>query len=192
VVGSSADEQDIFAMEVRLIAELDTFAHRHTLGCNFTLGGEGTSGHRVSIEERRRRSERQTGDGNSAKKPEVRRHISEALTGQVFTQERCDNISVAMTGKKQSPETCDKKSMTMLSEPVQTKLHKAHAQRNAHLIPIHRMICELTTQGLTIAEIIAAVKVELRITIRYGTVTNVRHVHKTNQCETCKYKHLLT
>lgn len=166
--------------EKRLIAELGTFSTRTNKGCNFTLGGDGTAGHIISEEEKERRRARQTGDGNVAKRPDVRRKISESQRGKKFSKERRQNISEAKKGKAMPDETRQK-----ISKSMSATMSRNHAQRNAHLVPLHQEIIRLRNSGLSIIDVMTQVSAMFKREVKYSSVTNTVHVHKKGQCQTC-------
>lgn len=56
VVFVTSIESMTLECERDLIAKMKTFKHEHSFGCNFTRGGEGTSGHKQTAEARQKMS----------------------------------------------------------------------------------------------------------------------------------------
>lgn len=183
VVMMSTNEADIHANEVTLVAEHKTFYEDSQHGCNFTRGGDGTSGHRVSDEEKQKRSKRMTGEGNTAKLPLVRQHISEALTGRPHTEERKQHISEAKAGVALEVE-----HKLHIGEGVRnSKAHKqAQRKRYAASVQIHTRAYELVlTSVLKAREIAVMVSRELNINIAENYVRGVKFTHQHNKCRIC-------
>lgn len=103
-----------FREERRLIAEHHTYVHDvkyNGIGCNYTRGGEGSSGHVPSIETRQKLSAKasvsmlgnQNGRGHF-KSSEERQRIRQKLMGHEVTSDTRDKISRKLTGRKLSSE----------------------------------------------------------------------------------------
>jgi hypothetical protein len=120
VVLETKDEQEAFDRERELIQYRQTYAHKFEFGCNFTLGGEGTTGRIVSEEEREnlrrcltgiKRSEatkllksaQMTGSSNhrlgTKHTPETIERMRQAKLGKVFSEETRKKISDKKKGK---------------------------------------------------------------------------------------------
>lgn len=182
---TAEDRQLACENESRLIAELGTFSTRNNKGCNFTSGGDGTANHVVSSEEKKRRSLRQTGDNNIAKRPDVRKKISESQRGKVFSDERRSNISIARLKSVVSPESKERQKLSMKRLDVRQKLSAARCRNFAHLVPIHDEVCRLKSLGLKHIDIANAVSTTFNARINYSRVTNILHAHRKGLCRTC-------
>lgn len=82
VVLETSVEEITFEVEKSLIAEHKTYFYENDFGCNFTRGGEGTSGHKQSDEARRKMSVWRTGRPGHRHTVETRKRMSEAKLGR--------------------------------------------------------------------------------------------------------------
>jgi hypothetical protein len=83
---------------------------------------------------RKRMSEANLGDKNPAKRPEVRKKISESLTGIKLTDEHKKNISESLRGKKCKPFTDKHKKNIRLS--VIKRIEKNNGQISPNYSPV--------------------------------------------------------
>jgi hypothetical protein len=102
------------------------------LGCNFTEGGEGTSGHKMRSETREKIALARKGKPRSpetiekirsaqlgkVQSPETKNKISLANTGKVRTLETREKMRIAITGKKRSPEFKEKNRLSHTGVPI--------------------------------------------------------------------------
>ena len=111
---TTCEEHDAFSEEIRLIAELHSYVHDqhwNGVGCNYTLGGEGTSGHVHTLESRLKTSVgnkismlgNQNGRGH-VRSSDERLKIREKLLGHEVKPETRRKISDRLTGRKLSLE----------------------------------------------------------------------------------------
>lgn len=127
----SFDESTIGQMaqrEIELIKEYGTYFHDDNGGLNYTTGGEGTNGHRMSEEEKTRRSELMK---NSIGLFTGRMHTDESKEkmrqkklGRVLSEETKKAIGDANKGKVISEE-----HRQVLSEKQKGKTNKGHHTR---------------------------------------------------------------
>lgn len=96
-------ESDSFIKEIFLIEQLRTFVHRDDLSdrekeyaSNYTLGGEGPSGHKDTQETKDKRNGKLRGRPRPL---EVCQRIAKTNSGQKRSKETCQNISNVQTGK---------------------------------------------------------------------------------------------
>lgn len=102
VVFENLTEDEAFQVEKDTILEMRYFGHPL---CNFTGGGEGTSGVKQSAETIAKRVKANTGK----KRTEVsKQKISVALTGKKRTLEQRTEQSLRLKGTKRNPEAVDK------------------------------------------------------------------------------------
>jgi hypothetical protein len=92
------DEKDSLADEVKLIAEYKAKGVRL---CNYTIGGDGISGHRHSAETRAKLSAMQIGKVISDAQ---RKKLSEAGKGRIQPEDVRLKISLKNSGRKRTPE----------------------------------------------------------------------------------------
>lgn len=184
VVFSSNDEDLVLLNERKLINDLRTFSSKENLGCNFTLGGEGSSGHVVCDEEKRKRSIRQTGANNIAKLSSVRLKISAALKGKKFSTQRKKNIGRALTGRVQTEDERLMRQSVMRSPTTRSKLSSSRRKYFSWLKPIHDRIFALKIDH-SYAEICSILSSEFNQQISYGIVKHAVSVHKCNSCKAC-------
>lgn len=184
IVFSSNEENDVLLNEKKLINELQTFSSKNNLGCNFTLGGEGTSGHVISAEERIKRSVRQSGENNISKLESVRRKISASLKGKKFSTQRKKNISNALSGRIQSDIERSKRHIVMNEPTVRSKLSSSRRKNFSWLKPIHDQIMILK-ESCSYSEICSILSHEYCMQITYGMVKHAISVHKCNTCKVC-------
>jgi len=108
------DEQTAFKEERLLIAKLHTYVYDieyNGLGCNYTKGGEGSSGHVPGIETRQKMSAKasvfmlgnQNGRGH-IRSSETRQRIKLKLLGHEVSSVTRKKISQKLTGRRHSPE----------------------------------------------------------------------------------------
>lgn len=76
-------------------------------GYNLTDGGEGTAGHIVTEETRRKLSEARTGRKFNPLSKEHREKISRANKGRKRSEEYCKNFSERQRGKKRKPHSAE-------------------------------------------------------------------------------------
>lgn len=76
---------------------------------NLTDGGDGVSGRRHTLEDKKKISAALLGKLRSPITEETRQNMSKAQTGRVMTSETCDKIRKSATGRKQSVETIEKR-----------------------------------------------------------------------------------
>lgn len=184
VVFSTNTEYLALINERKLINDLQTFSSKENLGCNFTTGGEGSSGHNVTREERKKRSERQTGANNIAKLLPVRQKISESLRGKKFSTQRKKNISSALKGRTQSKIERSLRKIVMNKPEVRSKLSSSRRQNFSWLKPIHDRIMTLK-ESYSYSEICSILSHEFFAQITYGMVKHAVSVHKCNTCKVC-------
>lgn len=91
------DESKAFEFETKTIIEYNTFYKHNKQACNFTMGGDGTSGYRHR-------------DESKAK-------TSASLKGHVVTEETRELLRIQSTGRKQSPETIEKRCQKLRGKP---------------------------------------------------------------------------
>ena len=114
VIQEVVDEQLAFREERRLIAEHHTYVYDleyNGLGCNYTRGGEGSSGHVPGVETRQKLSVKasvsmlgnQNGRGHF-KSNQERQRVRQKLLGHEVTFETRHKISQKLRGRKLSPE----------------------------------------------------------------------------------------
>lgn len=111
-VFSTDDEERALAEEVRLISELRTFVYDplwNGLGCNYTRGGEGSSGstHVCPTHVRQRMSALMLGNKNGLGRIvgiEQKAKISASLMGHEVTKETREKISLALSGRTLTDE----------------------------------------------------------------------------------------
>jgi hypothetical protein len=96
-------DKDAIEKEIFLIDQLRTFVYREDLSdrekeyaTNYTLGGEGSSGHKDTQETKDKRNDKLRGKPRS---PEVCRRIGEAHSGKILSKETRQKISDVQTGK---------------------------------------------------------------------------------------------
>jgi hypothetical protein len=114
IVFSTDDEGLAFDKEVCLIAEHHTFVddlNYNGVGCNYTKGGEGSSGHSTSEETRHKLSMKSAVSmlGNKhglghRKSEDDRRRISDSLRGHNVSKDTRLKISSKLTGRSLSAE----------------------------------------------------------------------------------------
>jgi hypothetical protein len=119
-------EQAAFELEIKLIKDLKLNYCKNKdnhFACNFTYGGEGSSGREVSPTTRKKISEKLIENPIKLigeKNPMYGKHhnedslrkMSEKLTGRKQSEDHKKNKAKALTGKKRSKEICDKMSET--------------------------------------------------------------------------------
>lgn len=96
-----------FECERELIEEHKTFYKENAFGCNFTRGGEGTSGFRQTIDARRKMSEWRKGRPGHRHSEETRLKMSQAKKGR----------SPNNLGKPVSAETRQRLSQSLKGRP---------------------------------------------------------------------------
>lgn len=120
IVLQTESEAEAFNCETHLIELRQTYAHKFDFGCNFTLGGEGTSGRKISEEHkqilrdsltgikrsdatRHLKSVQMSGPNNhrlgTKHKPETIEKMRQAKLGKVFSQETRKKMSDKKKGK---------------------------------------------------------------------------------------------
>lgn len=132
-------EKEAFELEIMLITTIGRIDLKTGPLCNFTNGGEGTSGIVMSEETRQKRSACRLGKKRPPRSKEWSMKISKANKGLVRSDEFKEKISKATKGKKKGPmpeetkrkirETKSKK-IYMVSEETRRKLSEAY--KNAH------------------------------------------------------------
>lgn len=158
VMFSSLDETKAFGCEVKLINELNTYAGgTNELATNFTHGGDGTSGHKVPDWVRAKVSQRQLGEGNVAKRHDVRAKIVAANTGV-------------------------KKSKQCVAKIVQ----KCH-ERHEWLIPIHKRLLENDVNGIPAIDNLASLASEFNRVFPAWYVSATKSAHKLGKCAMCRH-----
>ncbi|MDE2099171.1 MAG: hypothetical protein KGL39_18090 [Patescibacteria group bacterium] len=117
IILATGSERLAFEFERQFIADLHTFAKDPLAGrfaCNFTIGGEGTSGAVPSEETRHKRRLSMLGKNK----------------GKVLSEEHRKKLSIAHTGKKHSEKWCAKMREIMkgrkLSDEWRAKISKGH------------------------------------------------------------------
>lgn len=106
IVFESENEQECFDKEIELIAEYHTFfldPLRSENACNFTLGGDGTSGRVMSDDGKKAIGNSHRGKPKSI---EHRMRISNSLKGRKLSDDVRKKMSDAKKGKPLSPEHC--------------------------------------------------------------------------------------
>jgi hypothetical protein len=121
---ASKEEGTVFEWEVSTIARLNTY--RTHLGCNFTRGGDGTSGHLVS--------------------PARRAEISRQMRGRICTEEMRSNMSLAR--RNLSPEAVANIAAANRDRDftADARLKRADMCRGKPLSPEHR--AKISAAGL--------------------------------------------
>lgn len=102
-------EEKAFQWETFNIVEEDTYTKNHhhnddmDIGCNFTYGGEGTSGYsfKRSPETRKKMSIAQKIVQN---RPEIKERKSKLHKGQTYTSTQLENMSIAQKKRYKNPE----------------------------------------------------------------------------------------
>ena len=101
VVFETHSEQESFEKEIQLIQELQTHIDHGNGGANLTLGGDGTSGYKFTIEQKEKM-------GESLKKlcedPEQRKKISESVKKQWENSEHKKKMSETSKKMWENPE----------------------------------------------------------------------------------------
>lgn len=96
---------DLNELEIKLIKEYNSFEK----GYNLTIGGEGTTGHKMTEEAKRvigiKNRENMTGKKLSE---ETKKKMSESHKGKIKTEEHRKNLSKSLKGKEVKQETKDK------------------------------------------------------------------------------------
>ena len=108
--------------EIELIAELGTFAHQDSIGCNFTKGGDGTIGVQRSLSWRHKQSIARLGKQLSL---ETKQRMSAAHSTPAAREE----LRKRMLGSKRTPET-----LMRLSESLKGKNTAAKSQEHREKI----------------------------------------------------------
>lgn len=143
VLGIVHTKKELDYYERGMIAALNTKAPN---GYNLTDGGEGTPGHTVSEEGRRKMSLKKKGRPSKlkgvSKSKESNIKNSESHKGKALSEEHKKSIALAQTGKTRSEETKKKMSLAAtldwqkrraagykLSEEVKKKMSDAHLAR---------------------------------------------------------------
>jgi hypothetical protein len=129
-VFESDDEQKAFAEERRLISELKTYVYAldHVFGCNYTVGGEGTSGakHVWSIERRKGASESQK---KAFQNVERQKTHAEATTKQWLSADRRTRQSSKMKQHNPSRVGSDTDVTRKRKSESQKKRYKSLSER---------------------------------------------------------------
>lgn len=102
-------ESVAFNHERDLIAERKTFFRENSFGCNFTRGGEGTSGHRQTVEARQKMSEWRKGRPGHRHSEETKTKMSRSKKGRPpnnlgkpVSSETRARLSAALKGRPKS------------------------------------------------------------------------------------------
>ncbi|MDE2104965.1 MAG: hypothetical protein KGL39_47445 [Patescibacteria group bacterium] len=101
VLIETEDEAEAFEYEKAFIAELHTYVYDSAaehLACNFTTGGDGTSGHRDSEEVRQKKRECRLGEKNPAYGTHINAGEKNWMFGRTHTPEAKQKISVRLKG----------------------------------------------------------------------------------------------
>lgn len=129
IVFESDLEQDVLNKEIELIASYKTNVLKYieTFGANFTDGGEGTSGYKLSEEHKRKISQANIGNKHSTglKHPvEFGQNISKRLKGKTRSSETVQKISNSLKGSKLSKESIAKREISKIKNGTSNKGHK--------------------------------------------------------------------
>lgn len=122
IVKSDMSESDAFAYEKELIAQLG----RANL-CNFTDGGDGSSGYRWSEEGRRKISENLTGRFCSQA---TREKLSSSLRGKVRTPSQIAKHAAAIRGRALSQEHRDTLRRALIGHQVSEETRRKLSESN--------------------------------------------------------------
>lgn len=129
IIFESEDENLCLIKEIETISSLKTFVNDENyngIGCNFTIGGEGTSGHKYSEESRKILSESRKGIQFSQDHVEK---IRIALNGRKIPDEVKEKMSRSHKGKK--PAACDLNIGKKRTEESKAKLSQKAKEREA-------------------------------------------------------------
>ena len=129
IIFESEDENLCLFKEIEAISSLKTFVNDenyNSIGCNFTIGGEGTSGHKYSEESRKILSESRKGIKFSQDHVEK---IRIALKGRKIPDEVKEKMSRSHKGKK--PAACDLNIGKKRTEESKAKLSQKAKEREA-------------------------------------------------------------
>ena len=128
IVACFDDDESARSNEILLIQKFKTFYLDNTKGCNFTLGGEGTSG-LIPWNKGLMRDDIFTED--SLKK--MKERVSKSLTGRKLTEINKIKIGLSNSGKVRSEETKRKISesvkISMMNSEIREKC-KSHLGKN--------------------------------------------------------------
>ena|SRR3990167_881297 len=173
--------------EVELISFHGTFIHepKTKFASNLTKGGEGTVGMKISDSERQARRERQLGENNIAKKPEVRKQISKSQMGRKQTKETREKIRSSRLGKLLPAK--HRKNITLATQTPQHRknLSIAKCKQNEHLLIIHDRLIELIGLNFQNKEISQILSNEFNKALDSHWVACNRHTHLKHKCRTC-------
>jgi hypothetical protein len=148
-IKENLSEKKAFKLETELIKLIGRIDLKTGPLCNFTNGGEGTSGVIVSEETRKKRSEVRIGKKRPPRSKKWGMNISKGKKGKpVHTSESKAQISKSLMGIKRAPRTKEhtqriieskKRNGYVVSEETRKKLSeghkKAHKRRKALGIP---------------------------------------------------------
>ena len=129
VIFESEDEKLCLSKEIETISSLKTFVNDkeyNGIGCNFTIGGEGTSGHKYTEESRRLLSESKRGFQFSEEHIEK---IRNALKGRRLPDDVREKMSRSHEGKR--PAACDLNIGKKRTEESKAKLSQKAKEREA-------------------------------------------------------------